>query len=639
MKTFTQEIEGFKSLILQGSRIQSDFLTQDLIDHRFYLNGSTETLFHYDQLAEEESVTLKSLGNHPIAENPLIQEHLQSLSTKTGKIRKDFGELVQSALITGFEDFGVTGEMRNYAHRLEDEFSHLMSKGDLLMLRRHEKDFIIRKKDKYRNKFNNLYHTIKNSLESADGVDVLSCLLTLERYHDSFNEMCELHLKNGINTKGGLRGEVNRNTKSLLFEIDELSHEVDKISAVKLQSLRVLFFFSIALSSVITILVVIYLSRVMSRSIGNLSLGVEQFIRSNFKEEFKSPRFEKRKDELGALYRNFQKLSEEVTVHFKNYRLNAEAKHREIMAKNAQILDQKTQLESQRNLLSKRNKSLMDSIIYARRIQSALLPNEFQLKSLIGEHTLLFRPKDIVSGDFYWVEETEDSLYFAVADCTGHGVPGAFMSILGYNHLNQAIRELDLKEPGEILNYLNESISKLLNREDLDDGVKDGMDIIICRWVFSKKELEYSGANRPLVISAEGETTTYATDRLAIGWMYGNQDHQSAFHTFRIRLKMNETVFLFTDGYSDQFGGKKNKKLKLRNFKKLLAESSKGSAHTCKRELQRAFREWKGKNEQVDDVCILGIRAAELYALPRNAESTIKFIGGASYPSASFGKS
>jgi serine phosphatase RsbU (regulator of sigma subunit) len=638
MKGYTQEIEAFKSLILQGSRIQSDFLTYDLIDNRFFLNEGSENLFLFEQLGAVEVEKVKELRSHPVAKKGDILQRLDSIDLMTKKIRRDFNELVQSALITGFEDFGTTGEMREYAHRLEDEFNHLIPTSDLLMLRRHEKDFIIRKKDKYRRKFNNLYFSIKASLEDKTAPGILDCLLTLQRYHETFNEMYLLHLKNGINTKGGLRGEVSKTTRLLLSETDAILLEVEKISAPELRNLKRLFYLSIALSTIVTIWVVIYLSRVMSRSIRTLSGGVHQFVVSNFEDDFKSDHFEKRKDELGALYRNFQKLSEEVTVHFKNYRMNAEAKHREITEKNDQIVKQKAQLEAQRNLLSRRNQSLMDSILYARRIQSALLPNIQRLKSMIGEHTLVFKPKDIVSGDFYWVEQTADSLYFAVADCTGHGVPGAFMSILGYNHLNQAIRESGLKEPGAILNYLNENISKLLNRENLEDGVKDGMDIILCRWIFSEKILEYAGANRPLLVTSEGESTTYATDRLAIGWMYGNTA-LPPFHTFRLRLKMNETIFLFTDGFSDQFGGDDNKKLKPRNFKKLLSEASKGSAQNCRMQLIRSFREWKGNNEQVDDVCVLGVKAAELYALPMNAESKVKFISGEAYPSSSFGNS
>ena len=388
---------------------------------------------------------------------------------------------------------------------------------------------------------------------------------------------------------------------------------MERISEIELQNLKTLFFLSIALSTVFTILVVTYLSRLMSRSIGKLSEGVQRFVKSDFTREFDIPRLNNRKDELGALYGNFKKLSEEVTVHFKNYRLNAEAKHREILSKNEKIIEQKSQLESHRNLLSKRNKSLMDSIIYARRIQSAILPGEEELTNLLGENIFMFKPKDIVSGDFYWVEETDDSLYFAVADCTGHGVPGAFMSILGYNHLNQAIREIGYRHPGEILDYLNQGISELLNPQNVEDGVKDGMDIILCRWIMDEQRLEYAGANRPLVIIENDEVTTLNTNRRAIGWMY-KQGKRKTFDTHEVSLSQNQTLFLCSDGYSDQFGGERDKKLKAKHFKKKLVASAKENSENGKRQLIRSFRSWKGKNEQIDDVCILGVRSSELFS-------------------------
>jgi serine phosphatase RsbU (regulator of sigma subunit) len=303
-------------------------------------------------------------------------------------------------------------------------------------------------------------------------------------------------------------------------------------------------------------------------------------------------------------------MAEEITVHFKNYRDNAEKKHREIMAQKAEIEDKTLMLEDQRNLLAQQNKSMTDSISYAQRLQRSLFPNNDQMHQILGDHLLMFQPKDIVSGDFYWVEETADSIYFGVIDCTGHGVPGAFMSVLGYNYLSMALHVMDLRETNDILDFINKSISVRLNQHSSEGEIKDGMDLGLCRYMKGGDVVQFSGANRPMVVIRNGEAKVYDSDRLHIGWNFENQ--RQPFTAREISLEKDDLVFLFSDGYNDQFGGAKDKKFKFNQFRALLSESDPKNLGRTSKLIIDTFLTWKGQADQVDDVCVLGVRAGNL---------------------------
>lgn len=247
---------------------------------------------------------------------------------------------------------------------------------------------------------------------------------------------------------------------------------------------------------------------------------------------------------------------------------------------------------------------IQDSINYAKRIQSAILPSDRIVKESLADSFILYKPKDIVAGDFYWLEKSSDQILIAACDCTGHGVPGAMVSVICNNALNRSVREFGLKEPGKILDKTRDIV--ISEFEKSEDEVKDGMDISLCALSVSTRTLNWSGANNPLWILRKDsvEIEEIKADKQPIG----KYAAAKSFTTHQKNLEKGDLIYLITDGYQDQFGGDKGKKFKAAELKNLLISISNETMENQKKKIDEAFENWKGKLEQIDDVCIIGIR-------------------------------
>ncbi|MEW6468215.1 MAG: tetratricopeptide repeat protein, partial [Bacteroidota bacterium] len=260
-------------------------------------------------------------------------------------------------------------------------------------------------------------------------------------------------------------------------------------------------------------------------------------------------------------------------------------------------------IRKQRNIITEKNKEITDSITYAKRIQEAILPLEDSFRKLFPESFILYRPKDIVSGDFYWLAEKNNKIIFAVVDCTGHGVPGAFMSLIGFSLLNQIVKEQNITTPAEILKELSKGINLSFKQNELSE-VKDSMDIAICSFDKEKNSLEYAGAYRPLFYFKQSQFHETKSDKKAIG----DFDEYTSYTNHKLELQRGDSIYIFSDGYTDQFGGEKGKKFKNKQFEdKLLAIQSKSMSEQ-KKILEETFLSWKGSLEQIDDILIIGVR-------------------------------
>ena len=267
--------------------------------------------------------------------------------------------------------------------------------------------------------------------------------------------------------------------------------------------------------------------------------------------------------------------------------------------------------ESQRNdrearaRLEEKNKEIVDSINYAKRIQDAMMTSETYRKSVIPKSFILFKPKDVVSGDFYWVyKDQENNIFFTVADCTGHGVPGAFMSMIGTSLLNEIIVEKGIKNTNKILDEMRKQIIKSLNQDTADDQ-KDGMDISLCKLNLKNKTLEFSGAHNPLVLVSGDELSTFKGDSQAVGL---ETVDKKPFTKHSIKLKKGDMVYIYSDGYQDQFGGDNGKKYMTTNFKKLLLRVSKEDERKQNKLLEKELGNWMKNEAQIDDICVMGLR-------------------------------
>ncbi|NQV52479.1 MAG: SpoIIE family protein phosphatase [Flavobacteriales bacterium] len=278
--------------------------------------------------------------------------------------------------------------------------------------------------------------------------------------------------------------------------------------------------------------------------------------------------------------------------------------NRVIQAQKEQVESQRDQIDLQRMLVEEKNREVMDSIIYAKRIQTAILPPDRIIEEHLPESFVFYQPKDVVAGDFYWMEAIDDVVYFAAADCTGHGVPGAMVSVICVNGLNRSVREFGLRDPGQILDQTRELVIKEFEKSEED--VKDGMDISLCALNTKTKALEWAGAHNPLWIIRAGseEIEEIKADKQPIGKF----EMAKPFTTHRVKLNENDTIYVFSDGYPDQFGGTNGKKYKSGNFKKTLLRICPEPIAEQKPILANEFEKWRGDNEQVDDVCVIGVR-------------------------------
>lgn len=273
--------------------------------------------------------------------------------------------------------------------------------------------------------------------------------------------------------------------------------------------------------------------------------------------------------------------------------------------------DKNRAIELKNRIIEDKNNAITDSIRYAKRIQSALLPGKGDLQEMFEESFIFYLPKDIVSGDFYWLHETPEKKIFAVGDCTGHGVPGAFMSFVGIHHLNQAVKENKLSDPSEILEFLDQGVNDTLKQKYGESVVRDGMDMMICcldKTNGDKPNLEFSGANNPLYIIRDNQIIEHKGNKSPIGSFIDQQKTQDKFSSQTVELHKGDNIYLFTDGYADQFGGPNGKKFKYSRFKELLLSIHQKTASEQGKEMALALNNWKGELEQLDDVCVMGLK-------------------------------
>ncbi len=271
-----------------------------------------------------------------------------------------------------------------------------------------------------------------------------------------------------------------------------------------------------------------------------------------------------------------------------------------LQIKNSELEGANQKIHHQKEELTEKQKEIVDSINYAKKIQNALLASEEILLENLGEHFILFKPKDIVSGDFTWATINDNLFYLACCDSTGHGVPGAFMSLLNIGFLSEAIKERNIKEPGKIFDYVRKRLIETIGNDDQKDGF-DG--ILICVNLETRQICYAAANNSPLVIRNK-EIIHLNTNKMPVG----DGIKTDPFDTFPLHYEKGDSLYLYTDGYPDQFGGPKGKKFKYKPLEQLLSDYSDKPVSTQKEKLESVFKDWKGNLEQVDDVCIIGIK-------------------------------
>ena len=274
-----------------------------------------------------------------------------------------------------------------------------------------------------------------------------------------------------------------------------------------------------------------------------------------------------------------------------------------IIRRQKEIIELKNkETEEQKIIIEEKQKEILSSIAYAKRLQEAILPPMSLITENLPQSFVIYKPKDIVAGDFYWTEIiNKDNVLIAAADCTGHGVPGALVSVVCSNALNRTVKEFGITDPGKILDKTRELVVETFERSETE--VKDGMDISLCLLDKKTKTLEWAGANNPLWIIRDGKTIEFKPNKHAIGKV----DKPALYVTHKVKLQAGDSIYIFTDGYADQFGGPNGKKFKYHQLVDLMCSISTLSVAEQKIKLEEEFISWKGSLEQVDDICVIGI--------------------------------
>ncbi|MCK4699415.1 MAG: SpoIIE family protein phosphatase, partial [Bacteroidales bacterium] len=310
-------------------------------------------------------------------------------------------------------------------------------------------------------------------------------------------------------------------------------------------------------------------------------------------------------------------------VEIENKNTDLEKKNIEISTQRDEIEVQHKQLFIQKEKIQEINREITDSIEYAERIQLSALPDESILKKNVKDHFIFFKPRDIVSGDFYWFAPVENHTVITIADCTGHGVPGAFMSMLGMSLLKEIVVKGFITHPAVILRKLRKEIVNALNQRGISGEQRDGMDMALISLENKTNTIQFAGAYNPLYILRENRHTTpkqfkdFSFMKGETHTLYeikGNKmpiafyEKMDKFTNHEIKLKKGDLLYMFSDGYADQFGGPKSKKFKYKPFKELILNIAGQPMKEQKKILDKTFEEWKGELEQIDDVCIVGLQ-------------------------------
>jgi serine phosphatase RsbU (regulator of sigma subunit) len=369
------------------------------------------------------------------------------------------------------------------------------------------------------------------------------------------------------------------------YEVGKKQAEVDALEKIKVRNTIIIIGLGIILLLAIGLVTSHYRNLKRSRQL-TLALEERRIILENQSTELK----EKNDKILSA--------NEELTV------LN-EA----ISKQNLQILEANEELTVLNEAISKQKNEILDSITYAKKIQAAMLPPEQYFHEILNDAFILFKPRDIVSGDFYWIKHVNQYVILAAADCTGHGVPGAFMSMLGMSYLNEIVHRREVTQANQVLNELRRQIRNSLRQHGEAEESKDGIDMALCVIDEKNKTLQYSGANNPLYLirdhNGAPELKEFKADRMPLGY------YQGTFKTFTnqdIQLEYGDVFYLFSDGFVDQKGGRDSKKFMSRRFKNLLLKIHQEPMRDQKNILDKTITDWMGDHSQIDDILVIGVR-------------------------------
>lgn len=627
VRELRQKVQHIETDIYRDFKVQTDFFYYERSNPQFYITGKSGYV-----------------DTH-ISSQSCIRNELLSLLEKnsTGRFGADSSILsildqllVHSACFRsmaviqrekGFKDYGTEGTMRRYVHQMEaaPEFRLV----DVLMLRRHEKDYLLRSDLQYPEKLHRLANEMVIGIERMPRLADArkdSLRLMLNNYVLAFDKLVLQDNELGLTNNTALKRQLDMSRQAVA---DKIAVLLARATERERYLLGVMRFYNVALISLValsSLVVSFWLSRRITARLELLSVNMRLFVASGFSHGHQSLGKSPGNDEIGLLIENymvmrekivelvhsFKKKVEERTYEISCQRDQLEKQSEEIAAQRDSLADQNHLIEGQRRLAELHNTELTDSLRYAAGIQQAMMPDRADLSSAFISAHVFYRPLGIISGDYYWLHTVDCGAagrrlsFFAVADCTGHGVPGALMSMLGITFLNEIVVNQKMYNVCQILNALRSNFISTMRYRSASSHSNDGMDIAIGVIDHDAQVLHFGGANRDAHIIRQGEMTVLAGCKMPIGQ---HHDSSSLFTCSSFPLQDGDQVYFFTDGFTDQFGGPDNKKYTKRRFKEYLAALSSErpfAEHSIA--IESELNRWQGAHGQIDDITVLGVR-------------------------------
>jgi serine phosphatase RsbU (regulator of sigma subunit) len=392
-------------------------------------------------------------------------------------------------------------------------------------------------------------------------------------------------------------------TNSDLYKGSVIRIVSDRTAEIKDEYFRLLSYVLVFIVVLIVIITLIYSrTRNITNPIRKLVTNVNRIADGNLSERAEVAG----NNEITTLSKKFNVMIEQLEELYTDLDKKVKERTAQVVAQKEEIEAQRDEIEKHRDQLAEQQKHIMDSINYAKRLQYAILPTQEYINELFPENFIVFHPKDVVSGDFYWFNTVNKKKYFSAIDCTGHGVPGALVSMVGHNCLDYAIKDLKLERPVEILQSLNAGVTATFKEKDEDGAVKDGMDIALCCVDYENMKLQFAGAYNPAIIVRNGELIQLKGDKCPIGAF--SRRAVAGYTHQEIDICKGDMVYVFSDGYADQFGGEDSRKFLMANFKKLLIEVHTLPVEQQKEKLEQTFFDWMKYESQLDDILVVGIR-------------------------------
>lgn len=581
-------IVGFQRKIYElNSFIGSDldainlFMLNDNINADLYKYNITKNIITHNKFVKKTDVLSSEIkqniyysGNYKVKIDFLVS--LQENRTYV------FNSLLQFQIKRGFSDYGYEGNMRNSIHFVEN--NDLLPLYKTLMFRRHEKDYIIRKNYEYIHKLEELYNKTIKQLNSKTQV-----YSKLYDYNKWFMQIVKLD--SNISIEKNRLNYYDEKIKKTITDINSLIESTNQ----KIKKENTYIILKLAISFIlISIILNWIIAHHISKKLHNLNIAIKDFIANDYLIPSKF-NYEIKHDEIGEIITNFFKLESQIIGYINNF--------------NVQLSQRTKEIELQKLVLQNQNKTIFDSIKYAESVQKSFLPKNEHLKKVFSSVFMVYIPRDILSGDFIWtktIQTRTKNLSFAIlGDCTGHGIPGAMISMVAITSINEIILHKQKYSTDTILNKLNNKFIELFQEESNQSIMYEGVDIGVILVDNNENKLEYAGANIDLLLMRKGNVEVISGNKISVG-RTNNIDFK--FTKTSINIQKNDMLYLFSDGFQDQFGGELNKKYKRKNLHNFLKSIHNKDVEVQKNEIETEFQKWKGDYFQVDDISVLGIK-------------------------------